>query len=111
MSGNDVKELRDVVRIHLPGCQKSNVNIQSRRCFIVVPTRQVDISRNLVIALATNDQQELCVGLETAHSVNHETSRLLEALCFSQIVLFVEARFNLEQYGNVLTVLRCAKER
>ncbi len=60
---------------------------------------------------AAHDERGLAVRLQTHDAVHHVHAGLLELARPDDVVLFVEAGFELDQRGDLLAVLRGARER
>src|SRR5690606_41185228 len=106
-----VEELRDIVRVDFPRREQSDIDIQSGGRFVVVTTREVDVPRDLVVALSADDQEKLGMCLQAAHPINNKAAGFLKPLGLSQVVFLIKARLDFKQYRHVLAVLGCAKQR
>src|SRR4051812_18117949 len=52
----------------------------------------------------TNDQRRLSMSLKPEQTIDDMNTRLLQLLCPFDIVLFVESRFDLDQYCDLLAL-------
>ena len=116
----DLRETRErVEQLRVVGAElgtareEADVGVEPRRLLVVVAGAEVHVAAQAVLVFA-NDEHRLGVHLLVGKAVDDVRARALQALGPLDVVLFVEARLELDDDGDLLLVLggrRAARAR
>ena len=109
-AGERVEELRHVGAEFAAAREEAQIGVEARGLLVVVAGAEVHVAPNAVFFLP-HDHQRLGVHFLAGESVDDVRARALQAPRPFDVVLFVEARFELDDDGNLFFVLRRFEQR
>ena len=107
--GEIVEELGRVAADARVAGQQPEVRIELGRLLVVVARADVHVATQAVV-VATNDEDDLAMGLEPHHPVGHMNAGLLELARPVDVGLFVEASLELDHHRHLLAIERRVDE-
>ena len=103
-SGQCIKQLGDFFSYFRTGGEEAEVGVESSGFGVVVACAEMDIAFESVV-FAANDHAGLTVGLESDEAINNVNTDIFELAGPLDIVGFIESGLDLDQHGNLLTVV------
>ena len=105
ITGQHVEGAGRVLAYVIAAGHQTDVCVDLGRGIVVVAGGQMDVAADAVV-LAAHDKGDLTVGLKSCQTVDHVAARMLQHTRPDDIVLLIEACFELDQDRDLFSVLR-----
>ena len=109
ISGENVEQVRNIFANVRLGRQQAEVFVQASRLGVVVPGANMTVATELT-TFVTNDHRQFAVGLQPNEAVHDVHSSLLELSRPLDVVLLVEAGFDLNDRQDLLALFGSTDE-
>ena len=109
-AGEEVEELGRVLADDLVAGEQVEVGVEARGHHVVVAGAEVHVAPDAV-AFAAHHHADLGVRLDADQAIDHVDALVFERSRPLDVTLFVEARLELEQHGDLFAVARRLEQR